>query len=372
MIKIRAFAVHFPKPRREEDVRSFLESNFSKYCPLLIEVERELKLDVFMNRVILPPINVLKAVFGEVDLNDLSALLENYLEEYKMDIAAIPIERKYSYLKQIPEILKETKRLYFSFNIGDLRNLPCLDLKEVVKLWRKIDRVAGQDAFTHLAFTYGSTPETPYFPATVSKRQGLSLSLLYATQLRDAVESGKGLKEELSRSLRLAEEIGRDVAERINLEFLGVDSSVSPWMKDSVARLIETIINDKFGSPGTHYAIFDLNKSINGLSKKIRTVGFNEVMLPLAEDNQLKRAVEDGRIGLRDFVSYIFVCVSGLDMVPIPNETSDFKLIRMIRDALVAGCIKGKTVGIRVILAEAKPGERINLTGFGNVPVLSI
>lgn len=372
MTVIRAFTIHFPKSR-EKSTFNFLELNFSRYCPPLLDVKGKLKLNVFTNRVVLPPILEFKNILGENSLSHLSRQLEDFLDDYGVDIAAIPIEGAYSYLKNVSEALRETEKIYFSFNVGGLSDYPSrIDLRSVVKTLREIGRVAGQDAFTRIAFTYGKTPVTPYFPATTSRKPGLSLSLLYASQLKNVVEKGGDLRDEMRRILVNFSKLGVNVSKDLDLMFLGVDASISPWMENSVANLIEAMISDRFGSPGTYHAIFNLNSLIEQVSNGLKTTGFNEVMLPLAEDNWLKNAVREGRLKIEDFVSYISVCVAGLDMTPIPSNVSDDKLIKVVRDVVSISHVKKRTVGVRLILVNANSGEEVKLEKFGKTPVLSI
>jgi len=102
---------------------------------------------------------------------------------------------------------------------------------------------------------------------------------------------------------------------------------------------------------------------------EVKAVGFNEVMLPLAEDNCLKKRAKEGKLRLYDLISYIPICAVGLDMVPIPADISDEELLRILKDVEVMSSIKGRTVGVRVILASSKPGDEIELRRFGKVPI---
>ncbi|MEM3980494.1 MAG: DUF711 family protein, partial [Ignisphaera sp.] len=129
-------------------------------------------------------------------------------------------------------------------------------------------------------------------------------------------------------------------------------------------------IGNKIGSPGTINAIYSLNKLIDGIIKKlrIRSIGFNEVMLPVAEDDILNKRVEEGFIRLRDLINYSIVCVAGLDMVAIPKLLVDIR--RTAIDMLTVHKIKKRSVAMRIIPVDQEPGTSIKLENFGTTYVI--
>ncbi|MEM3372205.1 MAG: DUF711 domain-containing protein, partial [Candidatus Korarchaeum sp.] len=60
------------------------------------------------------------------------------------------------------------------------------------------------------------------------------------------------------------------------------------------------------------------------------------------------------------------------DMVVLPLSVSKTDLAKLIGDVVTSGRVKGRTVGVRVILVEAEPGEEVNLGRFGKVPVMML
>lgn len=199
---------------------------------------------------------------------------------------------------------------------------------------------------------------SPYFPASITTKRGVSLSLLYPNDL-NAIN-------DVSEALRRGEEWGSYVAEALGLEFLGVDGSLSPWGEESVAKAVERIFNTKLGSPGSHYAIRLLNRAIEEAG--VKKTGFNEVMLPLAEDEELKRLVWEGRLQLRDFVSYTSVCIPGLDMAPI--RVGDWEALRrLLYDLAAIAEAKKRAVGVRIFPVDV---DEYDVEGFGKTPALRL
>lgn len=199
---------------------------------------------------------------------------------------------------------------------------------------------------------------SPYFPASITTKRGISLSLLYPNDIKTLSDVEEALKK--------GEQLGNYISSALGLEFLGVDGSLSPWGEESVAKAVERLFGTKLGTPGSHYAIWQLNKAIK--SAEVKKVGFNEVMLPLAEDEELKRLVRAGALTLRDFVSYTAVCVPGLDMAPI--RVKDWNsLKRLLYDLVAIAEAKGRPIGVRIFPVDE---EEYGVAGFGNTPALEI
>jgi len=162
------------------------------------------------------------------------------------------------------------------------------------------------------------------------------------------------------------------VGEEVRVAFSGLDLSISPWMEESVVPLLEEVKGGPLGVPGNFYALYQLNRALRGIGEEVGAIGFNEVMLPLAEDEVLKERVEAGEIAFRDFLALVAVCVAGLDMVPIPSWTDDRAIAGVLRDLGAFRGLKGKTVGVRLIPVGVEAGEEVDLGEFGKTPVLNV
>ncbi len=240
----------------------------------------------------------------------------------------------------------------------------------LVEALEKVYREMGPAHLTRLAFGLGGLVETAYFPATRSAGEGVSLSLLHVGDLVEAAREGSwgSVASRIRESVAEAEGFGRVVAEAVGGAFRGVDPSISPWMEESVAELVETLSGSEFGGPGTYEAIWRLNSELAGLGGRHAVCGFSEVMLPVAEDNRLKELVADGRLRLRDLVGLSMVCAAGVDMVAIPLAQGR-DVLRAVADILSAAAAKGRPFGLRLILAEGRPGDWVELDRFGSVPI---
>ncbi|MCD6105872.1 MAG: DUF711 family protein, partial [Thermoplasmata archaeon] len=124
-------------------------------------------------------------------------------------------------------------------------------------------------------------------------------------------------------------------------------------------------------SPGIMYVIWRINEAVwDGMDDM--SIGYNELMLPLAEDNVLK---ERGREGLRatDLLRMTAACVAGLDMVVLPGDIDAGILKGLILDQYAIREVKGRPMGTRLIVYPgASVGDVVPLGIFGDVPVIGI
>jgi uncharacterized protein (UPF0210 family) len=92
------------------------------------------------------------------------------------------------------------------------------------------------------------------------------------------------------------------------------------------------------------------------------------------EDAELAAAVASGCLVLEKLEAMTCVCSVGLDMVPIPGDTSAETIAAIIADELMIGVINSKTTAARLIPAPGKAaGELVSFGGlFGESVVLPI
>ena len=372
MVLIRALTYHVPSSN-EMSVEGALKQLIAD-SDRFKKIENSLKERVWTKRAVFPKLN-----FRMEDLSKVSAEIEEAIEDSGIDYAVIPLGKQdpMKVADSLPDSLSGTSKIFYNLEAGDLDEDPCsFDLAPMAKLIRKIYEEAGPEACTRFAIAYGGPPETPYFPASISLRRGISACLRYAGSLHDEILSFSSNERSLDEILlSIFYPIAQDVRFASldqGFEFIGIDASLSPWMEESAARIIELLSKAPFGEPGTLNAIHKLNVSISNLSKHFNTTGFNEVMLPLAEDNRLKELGGSGLISAMDLVSMISVSVAGLDMVILPSSVNDEELAELFRDAMVLAFRKRKPIGIRVILANASPYEWVNLGRFPKAPVIPL
>ncbi|MEM4461773.1 MAG: DUF711 family protein [Candidatus Bathyarchaeia archaeon] len=249
----------------------------------------------------------------------------------------------------------------------------------IVRLLKKIS-YRDPILLTKIAILFGGDDLlTPYFPLSmnVKRGEGVALALLYARDLIEAYRGGgvNSMSEAVRRILSETESIGKRIASRIGVDYYGLDYSLSPWMDDSVALLVEELSGVALPSPGSMHTISKINHFIRRIASEcsISSTGFCEIMLPVAEDNILKERVCEGMLRLRDLVALSCFCVAGVDMVVIPIDISEKVLEGVMLDLYEVSRLKGRPIGLRVILYPGvEQGDRVDLGVFGITPVIWI
>jgi len=207
--------------------------------------------------------------------------------------------------------------------------------------------------------------ETPYYPlSTSSGVPGLGLSYLYVDLMQELLSGGlspAGLAGMLSAPASLLAKAGFRVT---------ADYSLSPWMEDSVAALIKKFFGTLPPALGVNYAVAELNRAIQAVMRQANTPpsGFNEVMLPYAEDSTLKELGRLGRLSVKDLLTYSASCVAGPDMAVVPWDVES--LTALIKDAYAIHVAKRKALGVRVVPVTEDAGATVDLGMFGEVPVI--
>jgi len=353
-LKIRALSYHVP-PTSPEGIDHLPDLIFARSKPLFSNSGGL----AWTNRVILP-----RGPWAE--RSELVAEILDSVVRAGAGYLAVPVDVEH--VDAVPTLLSISDSVFVGVEVRQPQPEVATRL---AGLLYQIFETQGSEALTRLALGLGGLVETPYFPSTVSKREGISLSLLYVNDLRVAARSNswRGVEKEIRGVLAQAVEGGMRVAESSELKFLGVDPSLSPWMDESVAKLIEDLTDSEFGSPGTFHAVARLNSMISEAAGP-ETMGFAEVMLPVAEDDRLKELTAEGDLRLRDLVGLSMVCVAGLDMVAIPASISVKGLASVLADTFTAAQIKGRSMGVRVLIVDGRPGDWVRLGRFGEVPVM--
>ncbi len=236
-------------------------------------------------------------------------------------------------------------------------------LDTLPRLYVELAKSLSEDRFTKLGVVYGGYLQTPYFPASAALSDGVSVAyryvdLLLSTDPSRWVEAIRGFVRRVDALLEHGtEEVGLEVYH---------DLSVSPWMTESAVDVVEKL-GAVFPELGTLSAVWRVNSVLMEASKGVKTTGFNELMLPVAEDERLKRLVEMGKLGVEDLIALSTACVAGLDMVAVPRDRDYLR--RLFADTYAAFSIKKRPYGVRIIPTD-KPV--VKLRRFGELPAFKL
>ncbi|MEM2137005.1 MAG: DUF711 family protein [Candidatus Methanomethylicia archaeon] len=353
-MKVRSLTFHVP-------IR-FLK-DFSIKVPIIRDVVKDVSmkhgLDVWSFRLAVDP-QRLRDLFNFIDfIDDISDIFDYYAIPIKIDETAE--------IDLIVNLLRDYEKLFLSLSGGFNEFLFFRDILFKVK-----DKLC-LESFVKLSFTFGGYLLTPYFPsASAGDSIIISASMLYVDALIDAVKHGISLSEAILNCVKHVKSFLIDVADQLSVRSIGLDLSISPWMNESVVDLIEVFGGISFGGIGTRSSIYGINECLRfASSREHSSIGFNELMLPYAEDSKLMILGGEGLLSAYDLLSLSSVCVAGFDMVVLPNMDKA-PLDLFLRDVYSVLSVKGRPCGVRVILSDGVYGDVADLGFIGKAPVLKL
>lgn len=341
-------------------LRGNLASFTSKFMETVREAGRKFGVEIWTSRLAVTPQPTSR-------LNEVCKFLDESVHE-KVNYINIPLKTSHiSSPNMIFEVLRDYKRIFTCLN-GDLNELD---------LFRKLLRItldnSNYEIFVKFSFSPKSHVVTPYFPSAtaIKGKIGISAALLYVDDLIKTVEGNGNLKSTINECYQNAMKILNYISKEMKIENFGVDLSLSPWMNESVAKLVEKITGTKFNNPKTYYGIFKINNLLQEISNNTRTIGFNEVMLPYAEDIRLMELGARGELTAYKLLSYAPICVAGFDVAVLP-KMNDKTLKSFLLDIYSVLSSKRRPSGIRVILTHNQWGEIADLGFLGKAPVMKL
>jgi uncharacterized protein (UPF0210 family) len=205
---------------------------------------------------------------------------------------------------------------------------------------------------------------TPFFP--VAYHEGadtLALGIESAgivkstfTNLKSFEDGEQHLRGALVEQLGPIERIGIQAAAAENIQYLGIDPSPAPSIANSIGAAIETLTGQPFGHASTLQACAAITGAIKTLS--LRTCGYAGLMLPVLEDPVLAKRASEHRYGIAELLLYSTVCGTGLDVVPIPGDTSVEAIGKLIGDVATLAVRLRKPLSARLFpIPGKKAGE---------------
>ena len=135
-------------------------------------------------------------------------------------------------------------------------------------------------------------------------------------------EAASNLVVEIEKHAKQLEEIGNRLSQMYNYEFKGLDFTLAPFPADaiSIGRALESLGVKAFGKPGSLLASAFLTSTLD--QAQFKRTGFNEAMLPVLEDSGLASSASSGNLSVGDLLLFSSVCGAGLDVIPLPGDTT--------------------------------------------------
>ncbi len=266
------------------------------------------------------------------------------------------------------ELVRRTKRISFSARVASSgRGVHRQGVLAAGEAIRAIAHAtAGGEGNFRFAATAFIPSGTPFFPAGwFADGQTFSIGLETPNLLTDALDGAAGMD---AAKLRIAERLdaelgrvtrhGQAIAQRTGWRYLGIDASPAPGLDASIGRTIETLSGTPFGGPSTLAACAALTDVLKALT--VETCGYTGLMLPVLEDPVLARRADERRYAVSELLLYSSVCGTGLDVVPLPGDTTDRALAAVVSDMAALAAKYQKPLSARLLpIPGRKAGERV-------------
>jgi uncharacterized protein (UPF0210 family) len=208
----------------------------------------------------------------------------------------------------------------------------------------------------------------PFFPVAYHRGPvGFSIGLETPRLLQQAFEQANGLKDVgdaqekllklLESELGPVENLAEGISRTERREYFGIDVSPAPSKDASIGAAIEALTHAPFGESSTLLACAAITEVLKNL--KIKICGYSGLMLPVLEDPVLATRAAEGRYTVRELLLYSSVCGTGLDVVPLPGDTSTAALAALIGDVAALSSKLHKPLSARLFLIPGKKaGDR--------------
>jgi hypothetical protein len=214
-------------------------------------------------------------------------------------------------------------------------------------------------------------PYGPYYPGSyhVGKGHAFAIAMEGAEvvgdvfrQYQDPVEAEKHMSEVFANYTKQVEAVAVEIAKATGWTYEGIDATPAPAGDRSIATAMEYFIGGPFGSPGTETAAGIITRAIQ--STPVKRTGYSGLMIPVMEDNALAKRWAEGTFTLDSILAYSAVCAAGIDTVPLPGDTTEAQIARILGDIATLAFKWNKPLAARLLPAAGRrAGEETAFTG---------
>lgn len=390
-----------------KESRRRMREKILRYAGKLVEtgrsIEAEFGVPIINKRIAVTPISLVAEPSGEDNYVEWAVELDKLAKELEVDFIGgfsalvqkgiTPGDR--TLIKSIPQALTVTDRVCSSINLGTTKSGINMDavrdmgyiIKEAAELTKEKD---GLGCAKLVVFC--NAPEDNPFMAGAFHGPGegdavLSVGVSGPGVIKAACEAYKGrpldevadgIKKMAFKITRMGQLVGTEAARRLGVDFGIIDLSLAPtpYVGDSVARILEELGLEAAGAPGTTAALAMLTDMVKkgGVMASTNVGGLSGAFIPVSEDEGMIAAVKAGSINLEKLEAMTCVCSVGLDMIAIPGDTSASTISGIIADEMAIGMVNNKTTAVRIIPVPGKgAGEWAEFGGLlGGAPILPV
>lgn len=209
-------------------------------------------------------------------------------------------------------------------------------------------------------------PGAPFYPASYHLDAdhtftiGLESANVVAAAMasaHSAEQAQQNIEESLGKWAAELQTVGNQAASESGWKFTGIDLSPAPLKDVSIGGAIEGFTHEPLGSSGTLAAVAIITRALANIH--VTRVGYSGLMLPVLEDSVIAKRWSEGRLSLNSLLLYSSVCGTGLDVAPLPGDTSEAQLSSILRDVASLAYKWHKPLSARLLPVKGKkPGDR--------------
>lgn len=265
-------------------------------------------------------------------------------------------------------LIQNTTNIYFSIPISSPQyGIHDKSIKAAAEITIALaNNSEGAEGNFRFAATANCQAGIPFFPAAFHQgKKSFAIGLETPNLLRevflksDWTNAKENLKKTLENKFQPVVFLATQLASTSNWQYDGIDSSPASGLDASIGDAIETLTKQPFGEPSTLRACALITDVIKNL--KVKTCGYSGLMLPVIEDKTLAKRATEKRFTLQKLLLYSSVSGTGLDVVPLPGNTSVESLEAIFSDvAALSLKYSNKALSARLFLIPGKnAGDRI-------------
>ncbi|MDR2943187.1 MAG: PFL family protein [Treponema sp.] len=367
------------------------------------DIETEYGIPIINKRISVTPIALVAASCEEEDFTPFAKTLDSAAKELGVDFIggfSALVQKGFSsgdkrLINSLPSALSQTERVCASVNAAASRSGINMDavrlMGEIIK--KTAEKTADRDGIGCAKLVvFCNAPEDNPFMAGAFHGPGEAESVLNVGVsgpgvIKAALENCREMNfDELADTIkktafkitRMGQLVGMEAARRVGAPFGILDLSLAPTpaVGDSVARILEEMGLEAAGTHGTTAALAMLTDMVKkgGIMASTHVGGFSGAFIPVSEDEGMVAAVKSGSISIDKLEAMTCVCSVGLDMIPIPGDTSPATISAIIADEMAIGMVNNKTTAVRVIpVPGKKAGEWAEFGGLlGGSPIMAV
>lgn len=260
------------------------------------------------------------------------------------------------------ELIQQTEAINFSISIANQQNGILGNGVHIAALTMTAIASATKGGEGNFRFTASANCPAgiPFFPAAfhegpnsfaIGVESPKILTHVFKNRPQENVK--ENLKLALEEILKPMESIAFQLSKKSGWTFDGIDTSTAPGLDASIGEAIEAYTQRPFGSASTLQAcamITDVLKSVD-----VKRCGYSGLMLPVIEDKVLAQRASEDRFTVQELLLYSAVSGTGLDVVPLPGETSITTIENLLVDvAALSLKYTNKALSARLFLIPGK------------------